>query len=223
MYKIIITILLISLFIFSCTEEIEVIQHEDGYNDCSPEFGKLYSRYMECNNENYFSYFAAGSSDCNIYSVWKSETVNTCKENLDALSCEEIATINTIDKFEEIDGCLNFPRKTKKEACIENYKIYCVDLLSCGEEALYGICTEYEKLEEKEINCDDNGQNCETYTPIIFDESKFDTYCSIENGENPIIEDDLYIRGCGKSNNIDCNNIQELDFRNNSWKTVCEE
>ena len=33
---------------------------------------------------------------------WESETLNKCKERLDALSCEEIASINIIDKFEEV-------------------------------------------------------------------------------------------------------------------------
>ncbi len=209
MQKILI-VLFLMLTIVSC-------DNKDGGNSdeadfCSMEFEKIEYIFNDCQLDNDLGNYV---SICRMYSKVVSDTDFTCLDKLETFktSCEEAAKIKTLDDFKAIEGCLNFPLKTKKEICAENQENYCRNVYySCGEEKIPVACAGYETYGSSESH------------EIKFDKSKLAEYCvTTENGTQEISGiEDIYSIACGNVE-YDCANLTDLNFKNDSWKTSCIE
>jgi len=131
-----------------------------------------------------------------------------CSEERTTLS-KELKT----KKLEEIDGCMQMNKITKKEICVSNYVQYCTQsFYECGESGLKGYCNEikniYGNSESKEIS---------------FDETKLNNYCSgIADANEDTTQEDSFSQVCvNYRDNLECDSVPELDFISDNWSTQC--
>jgi len=206
-------ILVLSLFLIttSCDNGGSTISDESGVNNCREESSYISDLYKKCGQEIEFDVF------CKIYendgATGSYESYLNCTNNLDNLSCDDLAEIETVNDIDSSLGCFDFPKKTKKDACVENYKNYCSSsFYECGETALTGICDDakniYGSSESREID---------------FDKSKLEAFCKTTvNGSTEIEMSDLFNETCSRyRDNLECNSVPEFDLRNDDWKTQC--
>jgi hypothetical protein len=220
--KTIVTLTLVFI-IFSCNNSPvkENKDKNDIINNCGGEFNELQKAFIDCNGE-YNSYFKNYelSGACLLYSnvSYESQDNHICKDTINNFSCLELSNIKTISDFEALQGCLDFTKKTKTEVCFETQLNYCNQIYyECGISKLYGICNESETY----INHSEDG----TTEEIKFNETSFQNYCleMIDGSDKISSLNDMFYYGCSIANNLDCSNIQEIDFRNDDWKTLCIE
>jgi len=215
---ILITLILSLFFITTSCDSGGTTGEADTRDDCFIEMEGVARAFKRCNTpENIVNSFSEYENKigCNIYSKLQSDNWQTCSDALRELSCEDVNKITTVDDIDSSLGCFDFPRKTKKEVCAENYKSYCSSSFhECGESALTGICDEakniYGSSESREIS---------------FDDTKLDNHCKTRTDANEEIEmSDFFNETCFRyRNNLECNSVPEFDFRNDDWKTQCSQ
>jgi len=223
--SIILHLLLVSLVIgsISCSDKLKDDNNDNdrNINFCSSQLELTIDLIRKCNidttpimsNINTFSI-------CSTYQNYgisgSYDDYKRCIKNLESLSCEDLSEIETENDLKKIDSCLNIPKKTKKEVCIINHTGYCIN-------NIYNKCG-YEKLPQ---NCYKTGTKVddEGRTKVVLDETRIKDYCenTINGDEDIATVKDFFYETCGDYENlqVDCNNIQEIDFRNDSWKTQC--
>jgi hypothetical protein len=206
--------LIFSLFLIitSCSDEII----DNSSNDCEKQFNLVNDAFIRCQpTEDVAKAFIAYKEGigCDIYTQKISDNSQKCEDNLSSLLCNDVNKIKTVDDIDSSLGCFDFLKKTKKDACIENYKRYCSSsFYECGEGALSGICDDakniYGSSESREID---------------FDESKLDTFCKTAVNANQEVEiSDFFNVTCPRyRDDLDCATVPEIDFRNDDWKNFC--
>lgn len=139
--------------------------------------------------------------------IFKNSSQSTnvqCHNNIHAISCDEIAKMETIEAFEAIEGCFQFPKHSKKEICIKNIALYC--------ERSYTTC--------KSGTCEEIISSVNERGNVFLDESKLESYCesTINGDQEPSGSGDVYDFAC-KDHPLDCS--ESFDFRDDSWKSNC--
>ena len=188
--------------------------------NCEAEKANIINRLEKCGinetNQSLYSDYLK-SPFCETYKDIPSDTYGLCNEIMDKLSCEELGKLDTIDKLNSIPHCFDFPKYTKKDVCESNVKKYCSAFIfeKCG----YDKVPEYCHKTGTHKNDEGNGVDV-----LDLDGNKIDEYCltTVNADDNISSVEDFFYRTCFNYS-IDCNNIQEIDFRNDDWKTMCGE
>jgi hypothetical protein len=195
----------------------------DNSNSCSSQFDYVAEAFERCNSsEDIIATFREyqQNNGCDIYdpnTTLNNDKPRTCHDGLRALSCEDVNKIKTVDDIDSSLGCFDFPKRTNKEVCEENLTFYCIiDVYkACGYDKLPEYCHVTGKVEDQE------GQ----VTPVL-NKEKIIEYCATTiDGDNDMEDKfDLFHRidEC-RNYEFDCENIPEVDFRNDDWKTQCVE
>ncbi len=209
--------LLLSLFLITTSCDNGGYIDASTIDQCGEQHSKIVLMLEKCeinvSNNSLYKEYASFGDICKVYQTVSSDKNDLCRSNIEALTCNDVSALNTVDKLNSIDGCFDFPKKTKKEVCVENYKSYCKSsFYECGESALRGICDDakniYGSSESREIS---------------FDETKLESYCKTRSDASTEIEkSDLFNQTCSRyRENLDCATVPEFDFRNDNWKTQC--
>lgn len=135
----------------------------------------------------------------------------SCIDTLESMACDALLSIKTIEDFQAINGCLDLKKRTKKDLCVINQSRYCASLYNnCGRESLSEICENSFGYEKDETDV------------VRFNESKLAVFCedTIDGDEEITTLDEFFCSYMGAPD-LECNNIPDLDFRNNSWKSYC--
>ena len=204
MKKIIVLILMSILVLASCYEE-----SSDTPEHCDEEVRIFYNHVVgDCN----LSTKDRKKLTCSGLRGKSSPTYDKCIENIKKLSCERANEIETNEDFKTVDGCMNYEviKRTRKVICAQHQENYCRQIFhDCGKDALYSACKSpsYNGSEEA--------------PQVEFNKGEIAIYCKdTVNGDDVVVglapEESLCYH------EIDCSNVQELDFRDDSWKSYCE-
>lgn len=201
------------LIMISC--ENENSGDGDEANDCYMEISFMNQIQNKCKNTSQAIYIIEYIDYCDIVTTIHSKTHSSCSEKIDKMyeTCEGVSEIETLDDLKAIEGCLNFPLKTKKDVCVENQRTYCEKVyFQCGKDKLPAVCSDFTIKESSD------------HSDVIFNDSDLTEYCATtENGTQEISGiEDIYSTACGNVQ-YDCANLTDLNFKNDSWKTSCIE
>ena len=214
MKKLIILITL-TFIILSCSSS----ENSKKVNECTEQYFALEREISKCNleetNNTLYIEYSKLNNQCKIYQNVASDKNTLCMNNIEALTCEDVAKFKTIQDINGVEGCFDFPKKTKKQACVENYDSYCrSSFYECGKTALKGICDDTKSI-----------YGTEQSREISFDDSQLENFCNTTvNGSEEIEMGDFFSETCSNyRNNLDCSSVPEFDFRNDDWKTQCSQ
>jgi len=185
-------------------------------DDCRKQLNYVNDTFKRCkpSEETVKSFLDSRAGGCDVYSEKFSDNHETCKENLLTVSCDDVNKFMTVDDVDESLGCFDFPKFKKEEACVTNVVSYC-------SQYIFKECA-YDKLPEY---CHKTGttKDDEAKLWLNVNTEKIKNYCSSTiSGNNDMFNDDFFHKTC-HNYQVDCNNIEEIDFRNDNWKTECSQ